>query len=179
AMAEGVREARFDKLSAEITVDYDPTKSDETKLLATAKTTGQKAVLGEGEGSYKPGVEFGDGIDAKRINEPGEDVDILKHLAPGKVTVVDFGASWCGPCRVVAGAMRDLAASRPDLALRTVDILDWDSPVAQRYLKDSPQLPHVLVFTPKGNQFSVLSGLKIQELISDINRAAAEGAMGY
>ena len=35
AMAQGVQEARFDKLSAELTVDYDPTKSDETKLLGT------------------------------------------------------------------------------------------------------------------------------------------------
>ena len=179
AMREGVTEARFEKAKAEIHVAYNPEETDESELLTTVQGCWSEVKLGEGQGSYQSGKEYAESMDVELISAAGEDVDVMKHLAPGKVTIVDFMADWCGPCRVVTGVLADLMKARSDLAVRTVNVGDWGTPAANRYLKEAGELPTVRIYTPGGNLFSEISGLKIQEMISDIDRAASEGASGF
>src|SRR6184192_1382052 len=63
----------------------------------------------------------------------GAQVDINKHLALGNVTVVDFYADWCGPCRQLAPSLEQLARSDPEIALRKIDIVNWKMPVARQF----------------------------------------------
>src|SRR6184192_935316 len=48
----------------------------------------------------------------------GQQIDISKHLALGNVTIVDFYADWCGPCKAVERTIQQLAQSDPEIAVR-------------------------------------------------------------
>ncbi len=63
----------------------------------------------------------------------GQQIDISKHLALGNVTIVDFYADWCGPCKAVEPTIQQLSKSDPEIAVRKIDIVNWASPVATQY----------------------------------------------
>jgi thiol-disulfide isomerase/thioredoxin len=47
----------------------------------------------------------------------GAQVDITKHLALGNVTIVDFYADWCGPCKQISPSLEQMARTDPEIAL--------------------------------------------------------------
>jgi len=76
-------------------------------------------------------------------------------LVNGKTTLIDFYSPFCPPCVQLAPVMAQLAAKRPDLAIRKVNInrpgvqgIDWRSPLAQQY--QIRQVPYFMVFSPQG-----------------------------
>lgn len=81
-------------------------------------------------------------------DEKGNPVDHSALTVPGKVTVVDFYATWCGPCRRLAPVLEAMIANDPEVVLRKVDIGNWESPVVRRY--NIPSVPNVRVFDRKG-----------------------------
>jgi thioredoxin 1 len=79
----------------------------------------------------------------------GEEVDLERHVAPGKHTVVDFYAVWCPPCRKLSPALERLAGRHPErLAIRKVDIVDWTQPVARQH--GIEELPYLVLFDEGG-----------------------------
>ena len=86
----------------------------------------------------------------------GQQIDISKHLAPGNVTVVDFYADWCGPCKAVAPTIQELAQSDPEVAVRKIDIVNWGSPVGTQYHVST--LPRVEVYGRKGQLVGTVKG---------------------
>jgi thiol-disulfide isomerase/thioredoxin len=52
----------------------------------------------------------------------------------GKITVLDFWATWCGPCLASMPRLEKLARAHPDVAVVTINL---DDPVAARALFDS------------------------------------------
>jgi thiol-disulfide isomerase/thioredoxin len=97
--------------------------------------------------------------------------DLSVHLAKGKVTIVDFSAKWCEPCRELDRHVLELVASRSDVAYRKLDVGDWDTPLAKRWLVGVKALPHVLVFDPSGKQVAAIEGLDTARLDAVVKAA--------
>ncbi len=103
---------------------------------------------GHGEGAA---ADF-TGLDVVEIAPNGEAVDLVP--VAGKITVFDFWATWCVPCRELDRQLAALMRDHPDrIAVRKVHVEQWDTPAARRYLGDAPALPHVVVVTPDGERF--------------------------
>ena len=69
---------------------------------------------------------------------------------PGKWTVFDFWAPWCEACKTLDSELRALASDDATLALRRVNIVDFDSPIALQELQGVSVLPHVRIVNPEG-----------------------------
>lgn len=83
----------------------------------------------------------------------GSEVDIEKHLVPGKYVLFDFYADWCGPCRALEPHLLELAGQHADrLALRKVDVINWESEVARQYGMTS--IPYLVLYGPDGNRLA-------------------------
>lgn len=170
---EGVTEATFDAPKAELRVEYDAARVEVASLLKAVEAEGQKVVPGEGKGSYVAGPEFSRALDVVWINKAGADVDPLEHLVAGKFTVVDFFAEWCGPCKDVDRALIDIMKARPDVAVRKIDVLEWDSPVAKARLAKVSALPYTLVFDPDGRRVDAIAGKDLPRLSAALQPPAA------
>lgn len=53
-------------------------------------------------------------------------------LSQPKLTVVDFFATWCGPCKAIAPLIENLAASKPHVNFAKIDV-DRTPDVIQMY----------------------------------------------
>ena len=66
---------------------------------------------------------------------------IVKESA--KPVLVDFWASWCGPCRMIAPVLEEIAAERPDVKVCKVNV-DEENELAMSY--GIASIPTLLVF---------------------------------
>jgi len=169
----GVYEASFDKRKAEVVVVASPSFDVFTTVRQLAAQKGFAALLGAGKGEYKSRIPFPAGVDAATVVEDGKDVpDLGPVLVKGKVTVVDFSALWCEPCRKVDEHMVKVLGERKDVAYRRLEIGDWDTPLAQRYLKGVPSLPYIEVYGTSGAKVDTIAGLDLAKLDAAIARGS-------
>ena len=99
----------------------------------------------------------------------GEAVDIRKHCVAGKVTIMDFYADWCGPCRFIGPLVEDRVNKDPDLVLRKINIANWSSPVCQQY--SIRAVPFLQVYDRQGNKVGELTGFNRAVFESYLSRA--------
>jgi len=103
----------------------------------------------------------------------GAQVNINEHLALGNVTVVDFYADWCGPCRQLSPSLEQMAKTDPEIALRKIDIVNWKTPVARQFNVNS--IPQVNVYNRSGSLVGTVNGADIDKIKSYVAQAKTGG----
>ena len=103
----------------------------------------------------------------------GAQVDINQHLVLGQVTLVDFYADWCGPCRQLAPSLEQMVRGDPEIALRKIDIVNWKTPVVRQF--DIYSIPHVNVYDRGGRLVGSVSGGDIGEIRRYVAQAKTSG----
>jgi copper chaperone CopZ len=162
---KGIHKVDFDKHAVELTLQLADGVSDQAVLQAIARSgKGIKGIVGGGQGAYLPVPEFPPGTDVQLLTRDGSAVGPLPKLAvPGKYTVFDVFAEWCGPCRMVDERLREVVTQRRDIAIRKLNVRDFDTPLALELGSRFETLPYVVVITPKGKRFDVV-GTDFEEL---------------
>lgn len=125
-----------------------------------------------GESLVKPLTETEKaGLDIQSL-PPGEKIKFKKEVAPGKITIFDFTAKWCGPCRVFTPKVEQLLLKYPNLAVREADILDWDSDLGRQLTSEHqmPSLPFTLIFDDQGKLLGKVIGNNIEEVEAIISK---------
>jgi thiol-disulfide isomerase/thioredoxin len=114
---------------------------------------------------FSPPEDPPPGSDVVQIVKGGEALpDFEEHLVAGKVTVFDFYASWCPPCRKVDSHLYRKLMDGENFAIRRIDVVSWDSPVAEQYLREVPELPLVVVYGADGVLLGKISGAELEEI---------------
>jgi thioredoxin 1 len=75
-------------------------------------------------------------------------------LAENEIVMIDFWASWCGPCRSFAPVYEQTATENPDILFAKVDTEDQQQLAAQFNIRSIPTLmifrDEVLLFSQAG-----------------------------
>ncbi|WP_052517973.1 thioredoxin family protein [Archangium violaceum] len=124
--------------------------------------------------SFEPLPELAPGADLVKLSHEGEDVpELASHAVPGKVTVFDFYADWCPPCRKVDAHMFPLLNTRQDIAYRKLNVVSWDSPLAKRHLGQVENLPYLVVYGKDGKLVRAVKGFDPAALEAALAEAGA------
>ena len=104
----------------------------------------------------------------------GEQVDINQHLALGNVTVVEFYADWCGPCRRLSPSLEQMAQTDREVALRKIDIGRGRTPVAQQF--NIRSIPQVNVYNRGGGLVGTVFGADFNQVKAYVAQAKTGGS---
>ena len=99
-------------------------------------------------------------MSVKKINETNFETEILG----GGTALVDFYADWCGPCKMIAPVVEEIAAENPNITVGKVNV-DESSELAAKFGVMS--IPTLIVFK-EGKEYSKIVGFNSKAAILDL-----------
>lgn len=100
----------------------------------------------------------------KHVNTDTFEKDVLEN---SKLVLVDFFATWCGPCQMLAPVLEKISNERNDIQIVKVDI-DENMELALKY--EIEVVPTLKLFK-NGNILNSFEGFKSEnELIQEIEK---------
>ena len=107
---------------------------------------------------------------AGAINEVNDTNFQAELLESDKPVLVDFWAPWCGPCRIVAPHLEELAGEREDLRIVKLNV-DENPQVSAQYQVMS--IPTLLLFKNGQVAHQIIGALPKNRLVQEIEPALA------
>lgn len=165
AAVPGVLEHAVDFDSKQAHVRSDGTVTREQIKTALANLGFEARFEGDMLDSDPLPEEVRSGLDIQTVSH-GEKIRIKDHLTPGKITVFDYYADWCGPCHLLTPKLERLVLKYEDLTLRKVDLMDYDSKAARQATRAfrMPGLPFTRVFNDRGKLLGQVHGNNIEDI---------------
>lgn len=77
---------------------------------------------------------------AGALNEVTDNNFTAEVIEADTPVLVDFWAPWCGPCRVVAPVLEEIASERPDLRIVKLNVDENQQTAAQYQVLSIPTL---------------------------------------
>jgi thioredoxin 1 len=82
-----------------------------------------------------------------------------------KAVLVDFWAPWCGPCRVIAPSLEEIAQEREDLEIVKLNV-DDNQATAARY--DVMSIPTLILFKNGEPAHKIIGALPKGRLVQEL-----------
>jgi copper chaperone CopZ/thiol-disulfide isomerase/thioredoxin len=169
---DGVKSAKVDIRTKSATVDVAP-GFDRQRVRTALENAGFGVVFpGEKPRDIEPlAAEDLKSLDIASYTD-GKRVDLARIMAPGKITIVDFYADWCGPCHVLEARLQHLMHGGNNLAMRRINIGKWDNDAAKQATELRAQaLPYIRVYDARGNFVTAVTGGMWDEVLAAIAKA--------
>lgn len=92
----------------------------------------------------------------------------FKSLIKEGVTLVDFYATWCGPCKMLAPQLERLAEKRQDINVIKIDVDQHEELAAEFNIRVVP----TLILFKDGANINVSSGFKTAAALENLVNTA-------
>jgi thioredoxin 1 len=85
----------------------------------------------------------------------------------GKITIVDFYADWCGPCRKIGPVLERIAGENSDIVLQKINV-DKHRDLMQEY--NVTGIPHIIIYDKSADVVDTIIGAdehRVRKAIAD------------
>lgn len=85
----------------------------------------------------------------------------LEYYNSDKCLVIDFTASWCGPCKMVAPVFKLLSEKFPEIYFLKIDVDECEEIAMERSIKCMPTFQ----FVKEKNLLGTIEGVNMERLV--------------
>ena len=96
------------------------------------------------------------------VTDTSFEADVLQSDKP---VLTDFWAEWCGPCKMIAPVLKDIADERDDVTIAKLDV-DTNPGTAMRYGVQS--IPTMILFKNGEEAARLVGAMSKERLISQL-----------